>query len=805
MAGERQNLHLAGGQDPIWRLWSQLPGPWRGPVIGDDVEGWESITENDDYRINLTGLPGVIQAELAWMAHWQAADGTRSSVLAISQLANILRRAISEDRPFPPSIRQMDWETAAALQAWFYASRWGRFPPHGVRARLRVVFRFARTALIAACHGGHWWELDYWHPRCDQRIPLSEREPQAHYGCSPALITHRWLREAVKWYLGTMLESGALRWTTVSQEKLRCLHRFDRWLAIASGDPREVLADPATTANQAAAFRRWDADPANRTDGGKHRRVPGKVHPRLINDDLRAVAELFAFMDANQAEARRILGPLATPWTTVTDAHAACWLRQVSRIPHERALNDGNYVDDHALAQITAAPADDPHQPRPLVIIDLPHPQPFSHRPSFDDQHPPEQRLAAPQPSRLRAKVTGDGMGEPARIALKRPALGEDEPFVGVDRQVVPQHVADLAEADPVAELAGFEQVAAQHRHAGQALAGQLRPDRGKGVVDVPAVADEDLDLRGACLALRQALGVHCDLAPHLGLVPHRLHRRAFGDWYRCVVTGDHQVEHGLGQRSLGAEALVDAFRRDAGVRGDRGDRRGPEPVPLEQVTGRQHYGQAPGTGLLAPPGRVVGPLDFRHRPLHNLDTVQLYLIGVVMTTTSPAVSANPVSVAVRAIHAVADGDRADFGPLYHPRAVDRDNSAQPPSSRVPGPAGVYATALWLRAAFAGLHYDIHHAIADATLVAVDSTMNGRHVAPWAVYTDDGVVDTVFPPTHKTFAMTQSHWFRIEDGQITEHWSNRDDLGMARQLGWIPPTPAYLFKMARAKRRAKRP
>jgi integrase len=355
MTGERQNLHLAGEQDPVWRLWSQLPGPWRGPVIGDDVEGWESITENDDYRINLTGLPGVIQAELAWMAHWQAADGTRSSVLAISQLANILRTAIREGRPFPPSIRQTDWEAAAALQAWFYASRWGRFPPPGVRARLRVIFRFARTALIAACHDGHWWELDYWHPRCDKRIPLSEREPQAHYGCSPALITHRWLREAVKWYLGTMLESGALRWTTVSQERLRCLHRFDRWLAIAFDDPREVLADPARTASQAAAFRRWDGDPASRSDGRAHRRVPGKVHARLINDDLRAVAELFAFMAANQAEARRVLGPLATPWTTVTDAHAACWLRQVSRIPHERALNDGNYVDDHALAQITAA------------------------------------------------------------------------------------------------------------------------------------------------------------------------------------------------------------------------------------------------------------------------------------------------------------------------------------------------------------------------------------------------------------------------------------------------------------------
>jgi len=172
--------------------------------------------------------------------------------------------------------------------------------------------------------------------------------------------------------------------------------------------------------------------------------------------------------------------------------------------------------------------------------------------------------------------------------------------------------------------------------------------------------------------------------------------------------------------------------------------------------------------------------------------------------SSSPAVSADPIPVAVRSLHAMADGDRADFDLLYHPRAVDRENPAQPPSSRVPGPAGVYATALWLRAAFADLHYDIHHAIADGTLVAVNSTMNGRHVASWAVYTDDGEVDTVFPPTNKTFAMTQSHWFRIEDGQIIEHWANRDDLGTARQLGWIPPTPVYLFKMARAKRRAKR-
>jgi predicted ester cyclase len=165
---------------------------------------------------------------------------------------------------------------------------------------------------------------------------------------------------------------------------------------------------------------------------------------------------------------------------------------------------------------------------------------------------------------------------------------------------------------------------------------------------------------------------------------------------------------------------------------------------------------------------------------------------------------ADLISIAVTSIHRMAEGDRADFDPLYDPGAVDQENRIQPPSSRVPGPAGFYATALWLRAAFAGLHYDVHHAVADGNLVAVNSTMNGRHSAPWAVYDADGAMDSVFPPTGRTFAMTQSHWFRIEDGLIVEHWANRDDLGTARQLGWMPPTPAYLIKMVRAKRRLVR-
>ncbi|MFI6679923.1 ester cyclase [Kribbella sp. NPDC050470] len=160
--------------------------------------------------------------------------------------------------------------------------------------------------------------------------------------------------------------------------------------------------------------------------------------------------------------------------------------------------------------------------------------------------------------------------------------------------------------------------------------------------------------------------------------------------------------------------------------------------------------------------------------------------------------------IATRAIRIMADGTRGDFDALVHPAAVNSEDNVEPPACRVGGPEGYYQTALWLRTAFADLAYEIHHVVANGDLVAIHSTMSGRHVAPFAVHTESGAVDTVFPPTGKTFAITQSHWLRIEDGKVIDHWANRDDLGQAKQLGWVPPTPAYLFKMARAKSRAKR-
>jgi predicted ester cyclase len=41
------------------------------------------------------------------------------------------------------------------------------------------------------------------------------------------------------------------------------------------------------------------------------------------------------------------------------------------------------------------------------------------------------------------------------------------------------------------------------------------------------------------------------------------------------------------------------------------------------------------------------------------------------------------------------------------------------------------------------------------------------------------------PPTGKEYAAKQIHIWRLQHGKAIEHWSVRDDLGQALQLGLI--------------------
>ena len=150
------------------------------------------------------------------------------------------------------------------------------------------------------------------------------------------------------------------------------------------------------------------------------------------------------------------------------------------------------------------------------------------------------------------------------------------------------------------------------------------------------------------------------------------------------------------------------------------------------------------------------------------------------------------------------DGALADFADVVHPDAVNHEAKDEPPESRGRGPAAFYATALWLRSWFSELDFEIHQVVTDGDLVVVHNTMSGRHTGVAVIYGEDGRVEQAMPPTGRRFATTQTHWLRVQDGQVIEHWANRDDQGTAMQLGWLPPSPWYLVRMAVATRRARR-
>ena len=161
-------------------------------------------------------------------------------------------------------------------------------------------------------------------------------------------------------------------------------------------------------------------------------------------------------------------------------------------------------------------------------------------------------------------------------------------------------------------------------------------------------------------------------------------------------------------------------------------------------------------------------------------------------------------NMCVRIFDAFAHGQLGDIEAVVHPDGVNREASTQPPENRVHGPNGFYATALWLRSALADMSWDINEVALDADLIAVHTTARGRQVGTFTFYNEHGDVEQAFPATGKTCSITQTHWLRIADGKVIEHWANRDDMGSARQLGWIPPSPLYLIRMARAKRKARR-
>ena len=108
---------------------------------------------------------------------------------------------------------------------------------------------------------------------------------------------------------------------------------------------------------------------------------------------------------------------------------------------------------------------------------------------------------------------------------------------------------------------------------------------------------------------------------------------------------------------------------------------------------------------------------------------------------------------------------------LVHPGFV---NHEAPPGSPQ-GPEGLKETVSWLRELWGPMRFEIEDEISEGDKLVARVLMHGRHVGEFLGR----------EPTGKEFATKQIHVWRLEDGKVIEHWSVRDDLSQALQLGLL--------------------
>jgi steroid delta-isomerase-like uncharacterized protein len=108
---------------------------------------------------------------------------------------------------------------------------------------------------------------------------------------------------------------------------------------------------------------------------------------------------------------------------------------------------------------------------------------------------------------------------------------------------------------------------------------------------------------------------------------------------------------------------------------------------------------------------------------------------------------------------------------------------------RAVGKDGVRAVLLDIYTRFPDVKLDVHEWLAEGERVGFRATYSGTHRGVGRLPVDGGMLIGV-PPTNRSFAVLHLHLFRVENGLITEHWGGRDDIGMMRQLGLLPPAAA---------------
>jgi steroid delta-isomerase-like uncharacterized protein len=87
-------------------------------------------------------------------------------------------------------------------------------------------------------------------------------------------------------------------------------------------------------------------------------------------------------------------------------------------------------------------------------------------------------------------------------------------------------------------------------------------------------------------------------------------------------------------------------------------------------------------------------------------------------------------------------------------------------------------------ATFPDFRLEIVDLVAKDDWVVVRCRESGTHLGVGKLPVNGGLLVDV-PATHRHFEVEATHWWKVRDGKIVDHYGVRDDLGMMEQLGLL--------------------
>jgi integrase len=334
------------------RLWASVPPGMRLPrlsagTVPEHYQGGFAGGGKSCPVADLSALPGPMRREVTWCMFRIIELGGRVQMPGTVMLVRRLTEITADHGAGAPR-SLMDLPARTWLQQIPLAvhRRRGRLPAPSSATQMRQVLLRFLWLLDLAYDTRPWWQRESWHPVEDHRIPLRQHEPLGRQAIHFHRIAAGWLRRAAQWHGKVALETGTLRWSTLSQ-RVFALTVLDAFLAGRGISEPRLDADPARVRQLMQDFLGHVRASQSSRGPTAGQRVSA-AHAKTV---LVHVEQFYLFMHDHKETAAGAAGEPG--WRELGAGHAGFY--RTRELPRPGRRDPGlDVIDDTAMAKIMA-------------------------------------------------------------------------------------------------------------------------------------------------------------------------------------------------------------------------------------------------------------------------------------------------------------------------------------------------------------------------------------------------------------------------------------------------------------------